>query len=76
MKYILVEDKDIQSLNTLAKVLAEGKYEMKGDSVLAVGACFRHLAALVDRMRNAQVFPEPTPPAPSVQSTAPKKGRK
>lgn len=61
-RFITVEERDLQQLTILVKVFAEGRFDVKGDSILPVANALRHLAGLVDRVKNAQELPVPTPP--------------
>ena len=65
-KYVPVQESDLQQLVLLAKVLAEGKFEIKGDAILTVAGALRYLAQLTDRFKNAgPVLP---PPSPALES--------
>lgn len=63
-KYVPAQESDMQQLSLLARIIAEGKFEIKGDAILAVANSLRYLAQLTDRFKNAA--PVPPPPSPEV----------
>lgn len=61
-KYVPAQESDTQQLALLARIIAEGKFEIKGDAILTVAGTLRYLAQLTDRFKNAAPV-HPTPVA-------------
>lgn len=70
LKVVPVQEQDLQQLILLTKVIAEGKFEIKGDAILTVGGALRYLAALTDRFKNAQDVSAYAPAVPILPDTA------
>ena len=78
--YVPVQESDLQQLVLLSRIIAEGKFEIKGDAILTVAGSLRYLAQLTDRVKQAApvlppVSPE-VPPAPVPDVGSSKKRRK
>lgn len=58
-KYLELQDSDLQQLVLLSRIIAEGKFEIKGDAILTVAGSLRYLGQLSERVKNAQPLPEP-----------------
>ena len=69
-KFVPVQESDLQQLALLARIIAEGKFEIKGDAILTVAGSLRYLAQLTDRVKNAAPLPQPEP-APFEPPVAP-----
>lgn len=61
-KYVQVLESDLQQLIILSKVIAEGKFEIKGDAILTVASSLRYLGQLAERFKNAGPVETPLPP--------------
>jgi hypothetical protein len=61
-KYLEVQDADLQQLVILAKIIGEGKFEIKGDAILTVASSLRYLGQLTERVKNAGPAPAPAQP--------------
>lgn len=67
-KYVPVQESDLQQLVLLSRIIAEGKFEIKGDAILTVAGSLRYLAQLTDRFKNAApVLPPPAPEMPDIK---------
>lgn len=66
MKKIIVNENDLKQIQMLTKIIAEGKYEIKGDAVLMVAQNLRWLAELADRIKRAE---EDKPVEPLIQES-------
>lgn len=54
MRKIPVNENDLKQIQMLTKIIAEGKFEIKGDAVLMVAQNLRWLAELADRIKRAE----------------------
>lgn len=82
-RYVLAQESDLKQLVQLSRIIAEGKFEIKGDTILTVANSLRYLAQLTDRFKQAapvQAAPAPVfipTEAPVVEvDTSKLKGRK
>jgi hypothetical protein len=62
-KQLNVTDEDAKQLVVLAKIIAEGQFQIKGDCILFIADALKYLASLTDRIKQAQppVQPDSTP---------------
>lgn len=56
-KQLLLTDSDLPFLQNIGKIVSEGKYEIKGDTIIPIANALKYLAQFQERVKQAPDVP-------------------